>query len=223
MLAYFKDTSAKILRVQISKCTDAIPQATPQASPRKRPLVAEPRGGPLTTAQSAAPAAPKQRQKCMRQRKRYTHTPSRAVDTPTHTVSGCLGLRMYRLGLPDHWAARAAAPPPRRRRRATHTRVVATPRVMRHAYPPRRPPREESKDDDVVARNPIEARLLARERERKAKKPLTAKDLDNKMAEAEERRQLELEAIKFKGAQFSRPAPGPRRTVDYGEEKDSHK
>ena len=55
MLAYFKDTSAKILRVQISKCTDAIPQATPQASPRKRPLVAEPRGGPLTTAQSAAP------------------------------------------------------------------------------------------------------------------------------------------------------------------------
>ena len=95
--------------------------------------------------------------------------------------------------------------------------------MTRHAYPPRRPPREESKDDDVVARNPIEARLLARERERKAKKPLTAKDLDNKMAEAEERRQLELEAIKFKGAQFSRPAPGPRRAVDYGEEKDSHK
>ena len=130
---------------------------------------------------------------------------------------------MHRLGLPDHWAARAAAPPPRRRRRTTHTRVVAIPRATRHAYPPRRPPREESKDDDVVARNPIEARLLARERERKAKKPLTAKDLDNKMAEAEERRQLELEAIKFKGAQFSRPAPGPRRTVDYGEEKDSHK
>ena len=101
----------------------------------------------------------------------------------------------------------------------------ATPalRIDRDAHPPRRPPREESKDDDVVARNPIEARLLARERERKAKKPLTAKDLDNKMAEAEERRQLELEAIKFKGAQFSRPAPGPRRTVDYGEEKDSHK
>ena len=70
----------------------------------------------------------------------------------------------------------------------------------------------------------IRAQLAkARERERKAKKPLTAKDLDNKMAEAEERRQLELEAIKFKGAQFSRPAPGPRRTVDYGEEKDSHK
>ena len=43
------------------------------------------------------------------------------------------------------------------------------------------------------------------------------------LREAEERRQLELEAIKFKGAQFSRPAPGPRRTVDYGEEKDSHK
>ena len=167
----------------------------------------------MTTAQSAAPAAPKQRQKCMRQRKRYTHTPSRAVDTPTHTVSGCLGLRMYRLGLPNHWAApcRLTPPPPR---------VVGPPR---DAYPPRRPPREESKDDDVVARNPIEARLLARERERKAKKPLTAKDLDNKMAEAEERRQLELEAIKFKGAQFSRPAPGPRRTVDYGEEKDSHK
>ena len=118
MLAYFKDTSAKILRVQISKCTDAIPQATPQASPRKRPLVAGPRGGPLTTAQSAAPAAPKQRQKCTRQRKRYTHTPSRAVDTPTHTVSGCLGLRMYRLGLPNHWAAACrrtvAVPSPRR-------------------------------------------------------------------------------------------------------------
>ena len=46
MLAYFKDTSAKILRVQISKCTDAIPQATPQASPRKRPLVAD-RGRPV--------------------------------------------------------------------------------------------------------------------------------------------------------------------------------
>ena len=120
---------------------------------------------------------------------------------------------MYRLGLPNHWAApcRLTPPPPR---------VVGPPR---DAYPPRRPPREESKDDDVVPRNPIEARLLARERERKAKKPLTAKDLDNKMAEAEERRQLELEAIKFKGAQFSRPAPGPRRTVDYGEEKDSHK
>ena len=123
MLAYFKDTSAKILRVQTSKCTDAIPQATPQASPRKRPLVAEPRGGPLTTAQSAAPAAPKQRQKCTRQRKRYTHTPSRAVDTPTHTVSGCLGLRMYRLGCPT-----AGQPVPPRRRRA-----VAAP-------PPRRTP-----------------------------------------------------------------------------------
>ena len=32
MLAYFKDTSAKILRVQISKCTDAIPQDTFHAS-----------------------------------------------------------------------------------------------------------------------------------------------------------------------------------------------
>jgi len=73
MLAYFKDTSAKILRVQVSNYTDVIPQDTSCESPRKRPLVAEPRGGPLTTAQSAAPAAPKQRQKCMRQRKRYTH------------------------------------------------------------------------------------------------------------------------------------------------------
>ena len=100
MLAYFKDTSAKILRVQISKCTDAIPQATPQASPRKRPLVAGPRGGPLTTAQSAAPAAPKQRQKCTRQRKRYTRTPSRAVDTPHARFRGCLGLRMHRWGCP---------------------------------------------------------------------------------------------------------------------------
>ena len=159
---------------------------------------------------------------------------------------------MHRLGLPDHWAApcrRAAAPVAAAQHaesrgggaglvvrparvvaipRATRPRAAAPPppRVVDHprdAYPPRRPPREESKDDDVVARNPIEARLLARERERKAKKPLTAKDLDNKMAEAEERRQLELEAIKFKGAQFSRPAPGPRRTVDHGEEKDSHK
>ena len=139
---------------------------------------------------------------------------------------------MHRLGLPDHWAAPcrravAAPSPPRNTQKAaaavpasSFARRALTPR---DAYPPRRPPREESKDDDVVARNPIEARLLARERERKAKKPLTAKDLDNKMAEAEERRQLELEAIKFKGAQFSRPAPGPRRTVDYGEEKDSHK
>ena len=132
---------------------------------------------------------------------------------------------MHRLGLPDHWAApcrrAVAAPSPPHN---THAPAAAVPpgarRSDRDAYPPRRPPREESKDDDVVARNPIEARLLARERERKAKKPLTAKDLDNKMAEAEERRQLELEAIKFKGAQSSRPAPGPRRTVDYGEEKD---
>ena len=123
------------------------------------------------------------------------------------------------MGLPDHWAARAAAPSPPRN---THAHRSDPPRDATR-YPPRRPPREESKDDEPVARNPIEARLLARERERKAKKPLTAKDLDNKMAEAEERRQLELEAIKFKGAQFSRPAPGPRRTVDYGEEKDSHK
>ena len=32
MLAYFKDTSAKILRVQVSNYTDAIPKATPHAS-----------------------------------------------------------------------------------------------------------------------------------------------------------------------------------------------
>ena len=128
-------------------------------------------------------------------------------------------------GCPTTGQPRAAAPPPRHHHHNTHAprRRCRPRRSDCDAYPPRRPPREESKDDDVVARNPIEARLLARERERKAKKPLTAKDLDNKMAEAEERRQLELEAIKFKGAQFSRPAPGPRRTVDYGEEKDSHK
>ena len=167
----------------------------------------------MTTAQSAAPAAPKQRQKCMRQRKRYTHV---APPPPTRprSVSGLpSAFALIGGGCPTIWqpSGRAAAVP---------TRVVDPPR---DTYPPRRPPREESKDDDVVPRNPIEARLLARERERKAKKPLTAKDLDNKMAEAEERRQLELEAIKFKGAQFSRPAPGPRRTVDYGEEKDSHK
>ena len=134
---------------------------------------------------------------------------------PTLTPTHGFGAAFTGWGCPTTGQPRAAAPPPRRRRRATH--AAARP------YPQRRPPREESKDDDVVPRNPLEARLLARERERKAKKPLTAKDLDNKMAEAEERRQLELEAIKFKGAQFSRPAPGPRRTVDYGEEKDSHK
>ena len=131
MLAYFKDTSAKILRVQISKCTDAIPQATPQASPRKRPLVAEPRGGPLTTAQSAAPAAPKQRQKCMRQRKRYTHTPSRAVDTPTARFRAASAFAYTGWGCPTTGQPRAAAPSPRRRRRATLTRVVAIPRATR--------------------------------------------------------------------------------------------
>ena len=147
MLAYFKDTSAKILRVQISKCTDAIPQATPQASPRKRPLVAEPRGGPLTTAQSAAPAAPKQRQKCTRQRKRYTHI---APPPPTRprTVLGCLGQHA-----PVGAARPLGSPVPPRRRRATHTRrgggagrvihparVVAIPRATRSlaaAPPPR--------------------------------------------------------------------------------------
>ena len=144
-----------------------------------------------------------------------------AADALTHgfgaAFTGC--------GCPTTGQPRAAAPSPRHHH-TQHTRAAAfaarrrnaTPR--RDAYPPRRPPREESKDDDVVARNPIEARLLARERERKAKKPLTAKDLDNKMAEAEERRQLELEAIKFKGAQFRGPRRA-RRTVDYGEEKDS--
>ena len=153
-----------------------------------------------------------------------THTRHRAPSTPTlgfgAATATCTGW-----GCPTTGQPRAAAPPPRHHHHNTHApRLRCRPRRSdRDAYPPRRPPREESKDEDVVARNPIEARLLARERERKAKKPLTAKDLDNKMAEAEERRQLELEAIKFKGAQFSRPAPGPRRTVDYGEEKDSHK
>ena len=127
MLAYFKDTSAKILRVQISKCTDAIPQATPQASPRKRPLVAEPRGGPLTTAQSAAPAAPKQRQKCMRQRKRYTHiTPP--PPTRPRTVSGLprphapVGAARP-LGSPCRRAVAAPSPP-----RNTHARRSDPPR-----------------------------------------------------------------------------------------------
>ena len=127
MLAYFKDTSAKILRVQISKCTDAIPQATPQASPRKRPLVAVPRGGPLTTAQSAAPAAPKQRQKCMRQRKRYTHiTPP--PPTRPRTVSGLprphapVGAARP-LGSPCRRAVAAPSPP-----RNTHARRSDPPR-----------------------------------------------------------------------------------------------
>ena len=61
MLAYFKDTSAKIVRVQISKCTDAIPQATPHASPRT-PARGRAGGGSLrnTALAIAAPAAPKQ-------------------------------------------------------------------------------------------------------------------------------------------------------------------
>ena len=162
---------------------------------------------------------------------------NRAPSTRLRTISGaasaftCTGGLARPLGSPvpprhrlavaaaQHTRAAAAAVPAASFARRASWRSAA----RRDTYPPHRPPREESKDDDVVPRNPIEARLLARERERKAKKPLTAKDLDNKMAEAEERRQLELEAIKFKGAQFSRPAPGPRRTVDYGEEKDSHK
>ena len=100
LLAYFKDTSAKILRVQVSIVTDAIPQATLQASPRSHARSWPTGGGPLITAQSAAPAAPKQRQKCTRQRKRYTRTPSRAVDTPHARFRGCLGLRMHRWGCP---------------------------------------------------------------------------------------------------------------------------
>ena len=170
----------------------------------------------------AAPATPKQ-DKMHEGRVKTMLAHAIAPPLTSHArFRGC----HHRLGLPDPWAAPCRSAVPRRRRRATRRkprRRCRPRRSDRDAYPPRRPPREESKDDDVVARNPIEARLLARERERKAKKPLTAKDLDNKMAEAEERRQLELEAIKFKGAQFSRPAPGPRRTVDYGEEKDSHK
>ena len=66
-------------------------------------------------------------------------------------------------------------------------------------------PREESKCAEPV--NPIQARLEARERERAAKKPLTSKDLENKMADAEERRKMELEAIKYKGQLGSKPAP----------------
>jgi len=113
--------------------------------------------------------------------------------------------------------------------RASALRVCVQ-RTRSTRSPPRRP-REESKDEDAP-RNPIEARLLARERERQAKKPLTAKDLDNRMADAEERRQRELEAIKSKGEKFSRPAPGQasatrqdttRHGESYGEEKDSHK
>ena len=47
MLAYFKDTSAKILRVQVSIFTDAIPQATLQASPRSHARSWPSRGRPV--------------------------------------------------------------------------------------------------------------------------------------------------------------------------------
>ena len=83
-------------------------------------------------------------------------------------------------------------------------------------------PRDESKFE-----NPIQARLEARERERAAKKPLTAKDLDNKLAAAEDRRNMELEQVKFKGSQMAKSAPHPKREegeCKYNEEeKNSHK
>lgn len=80
-------------------------------------------------------------------------------------------------------------------------------------------PREESKCAEPV--NPIQARLEARERERAAKKPLTSKDLENKMADAEERRKMELEAIKYKGQLGSKPAPHARSTAEEGKECES--
>ena len=82
-------------------------------------------------------------------------------------------------------------------------------------------PRDESKFE-----NPIQARLEARERERAAKKPLTAKDLDNKLAAAEDRRNMELETVKFKGKQMAKAAPHPKGEeckYDEQEEKSSHK
>ena len=156
MLAYFKDTSAKILRVQISKCTDAIPQDTFHASLETHARSWPSRGDPLTTAQSAAPAAPKQRQKCTRQRKRYTHTPSRAVDTPTARFRAASAFAYTGWGCPTTGQPRAAAPSPCRRRAARRTtnthrgggadrvvrpaRVVSIVRATRnhHAYAGRR-------------------------------------------------------------------------------------
>ena len=127
LLAYFKDTSAKILRVQVSIVTDAIPQATLQASPRSHARSWPTGGGPLITAQSAAPAAPKQRQKCTRQRKRYTHiTPP--PPTRPRTVSGLprphapVGAARP-LGSPCRRAVAAPSPP-----RNTHARRSDPPR-----------------------------------------------------------------------------------------------
>lgn len=87
-------------------------------------------------------------------------------------------------------------------------------------------PRDESKNEP----NAIQARLEARERERAAKKPLTSKDLDNKLANAEERRNMELEQVKFKGSQMAKKAPNAKSTscggeskYDDQEEKMSHK
>ena len=44
--------------------------------------------------------------------------------------------------------------------------------------------------------------------------------------QAEERRNMELEAVKYKGSQFAKPAPHARSSAEEGkccEEKDSHK
>ena len=156
LLAYFKDTSAKILRVQVSIVTDAIPQATLQASPRSHARSWPTGGGPLITAQSAAPAAPKQRQKCIEAaytilahafaRRRHAYARFRAASAFGYTGWGC----------PTTGQPRAAAPSPCRRRAARRTtnthrgggadrvvrpaRVVSIVRATRnhHAYAGRR-------------------------------------------------------------------------------------
>ena len=142
---------------------------------------------------------------------------NRAPSTRLRTIFGaasaftCTGGAARPLAAPCPRATAAPSPPqhtPRRGGGADPAVAIATRthRAGRRARSPRTTTRP---------RNPIEARLLARERERKAKKPLTAKDLDNKMAEAEERRQLELGPSSSR-ARVPRPAParaGPSTTA----------
>mmetsp|Transcript_28235 Transcript_28235/g.97637 ORF Transcript_28235/g.97637 Transcript_28235/m.97637 type:complete len:95 (-) Transcript_28235:133-417(-) len=67
----------------------------------------------------------------------------------------------------------------------------------------------------------IVERLEARERERLARKPLTLMELDNKQHEAEARREMELEAIKFKGKKMGGPAPNAKEQQSEGKDGES--
>ena len=51
-----------------------------------------------------------------------------------------------------------------------------------------------------------------------AKKPLTSKDIENKLADAEERRQMEIEQIKYKGREMGKAAPHARQQAAGREE-----